>query len=136
MNLLRLTCLLTWAALALAGCSSGRYPVTGMVTYDDGSPVTAGTLIAETTTNGKVVAVQANIESDGTFRCGGAAPGDGALPGSYRALITAPTISDAEQALGKRPALEGKYARYETSGITFDVKPGKNEISIKVSRPR
>src|SRR5262245_51767809 len=38
--------------MALAsGCGSGRYPVTGRVTYEDGSPVEAGTVVAEATVN-------------------------------------------------------------------------------------
>lgn len=120
----------------LGGCNSGRYPVTGRVTYDDGSPVTGGTVIAETNIDGKVVALQGNIESDGSFRMGGAAPGDGAQPGSYRVLITSPTLSDAEKAQGKRPALGGKYASFDSSGITLEVKPGKNDLAIKVARPQ
>ena len=131
---LRLIMLLVLAAAT--GCSSGRYPVVGAVTFDDGTPVTAGTVIGEATVDGKKVAVQGNIESDGSFRWGGATPGDGALPGQYRVLITAPTLSDLEMSQGKRPALDNKYARYETSGVTFEVKPGKNELSIKVAKPQ
>jgi hypothetical protein len=131
-----------WFALLLplitlfAGCGSGRYPVTGRITYEDGSPVPAGTVIAEATIEGKLVGVQANIEKDGSFRWGGANPGDGALPGQYRVLITSPTLSDAEKALGNQPLLDGKYGRYESSEITFEVKAGKNELPITVSRPK
>jgi hypothetical protein len=32
--------------------------------------------------------------------------------------------------------VDGKYTRYETSGITFEVTEGKNELNIKVSRPK
>jgi hypothetical protein len=128
--------LVTLAVLAAAGCNSGRHQVTGTVTYEDGAPVTAGTLVAEATIDGKVVAVQANIESDGSFRWGGGSPGDGALPGSYRVLITPPTLSDLEMSQGKRPAIDGKYGRFETSGLAFDVKAGTNEFPIKVTRPQ
>ena len=132
----RKSLLLLIGLAAAAGCNSGRHPVSGRVTYDDGSPVIAGTVIGEAIIDGKTVAVQGNIESDGSFRWGGAAPNDGALPGDYRVLITAPTLSDFELSQGKRPALDGKYARYETSGITFQVKAGKNELPITVARPK
>jgi hypothetical protein len=123
--------------LALAcGCNSGRQTVTGKVLYDDGTPVTAGTVIAEATIDGKIVGIQGNIESDGTYRMGGASPGDGALPGTYRVMIVAPALSDFEKGQGKKPALGGKYANFESSGITLDVKPGKNELPIKVERPK
>src|SRR5262249_49117169 len=61
-----------------SGWGSGRYPVTGRVTYEDGTPVEGGTVIAEATVNGKPVGVQANIENDGSFRLGGNTAGDGA----------------------------------------------------------
>ena len=130
--------LLILGSLALAcGCNSGRQTVTGKVTYNDGDPVTAGTVIAEATIDGKIVAIQGNIESDGTFRMGGASPGDGALPGSYKVLITPPSLSDFEKGQGKRPALGGKYGSFESSGLTLDVKPGqKNDLQVKVVRPK
>jgi len=129
--------ILPFALLAFAcGCNAGRQTVTGKVTYDDGAPVTAGTVVAEATIDGKLVAVQANIESDGTFRMGGASPSDGALPGTYKVLITPPSLSDFEKGQGKRPALDGKYGSFDSSGIVLDVKPGKNELAIKVERPK
>lgn len=120
----------------LGGCNSSRQQVVGKVTYDDGTPLAAGTVIAEATIDGKVVSVQSNIESDGTFRLGGGAPGDGALPGNYRVLIKTPTLSDFELGQGKRPELDGKYGNFESSGIALEVKPGKNELPIKVARPK
>lgn len=136
MHPLRLILIVGLLALA-CGCNSGRQSVTGKITYDDGQPVTAGTVIAEATIDGKIVSVQSNIESDGSFRLGGGSPGDGALPGSYRVLITTPTLSDFDKAQGKRPALDGKYGSFESSGITLDVKPGqKNDLEIKVARPK
>lgn len=122
--------------LLLAGCNSGRYPVSGQILYEDGAPVTAGTIIAEATIDGKIVGLQGNVESDGKFTLGGASPGDGALPGQYQVLVTTPTISDAEKAQGKKPLLDGKYSRFQSSGLTLEVKPGKNQFPIKVARPR
>jgi hypothetical protein len=122
--------------LALApGCSSGRYPVTGKVTYADGTPVEAGTVIAETTVDGKPVAVQAKIEKDGTFRWGTERAGDGAVPGKYRILVMPVALSDAELAAGKLPAVDRKFTTFETSGITFEVKEGPNELPITVTKP-
>jgi len=122
--------------LALAsGCGSGRYPVTGRVIYEDGTPVEAGTVIGEATVGGKPVGVQGNIAKDGTFSWGGDTTGDGALPGNYRALVMPRALGDSELAEGKVPAVDRKYSKYETSGITFEVKPGKNELNITVTRP-
>src|SRR5262249_12099224 len=123
--------------LALAsGCGSGRYPVTGRVTYEDGTPVEGGTVIGAATVDGRPVGVQGNIEKDGTFRWGSDRPGDGAPPGNYRVLVMPVALGDSELAAGKVPAVDGKFTKYETSGITFDVKPGKNTLPITVTRPK
>jgi hypothetical protein len=107
------------------------------VTYEeDGSPVEGGTVIGEATVDGKPVGVQGNIARDGTFSLGGERPGDGALPGNYRVLVTPPALGDSELSAGKVPAVDGKYTRYESSGITVEVKPGKNELPITVTRPK
>ena len=56
---------------------------------------------------------------------------------TYKVLITSPTLSDFELGQGKRPAIDGKYSRFESSGLTFEVKKqGKNELPIKVNRPQ
>src|SRR5262245_12710596 len=122
--------------LSAAGCGSGRYPVTGRVTYEDGAPVEAGTVIGEATVNGKAVGVQGNIEKDGTFSWGTDRAGDGAPAGQYRVIVMPVALGDSELGEGKQPAVDGKYTRYDTSGITFEVKPGKNELNITVSRPK
>jgi hypothetical protein len=119
-----------------SGCGSGRCKVTGRVTYDDGSPVEAGTVIGEATVNGKPVGVQGNIARDGTFSLGSSRPGDGALPGNYRVLVMPVALGDSELAAGKRPAFGGKYTKFETSGITFEVKPEANVLNITVERPK
>jgi hypothetical protein len=119
-----------------SGCGAGRYPVTGRVTYEDGSPVEAGTVIGEATVNGKVVGVQGNIEKDGMFAWGADRAGDGAFPGLYKVIVMPVALGDSELAEGKQPAVDGKYTKYNSSGITFEVKPGKNDLRITVTRPK
>jgi hypothetical protein len=123
--------------LALAsGCGSGRATVTGRVTYEDGTPVEAGTVIGEAVVDGKPTGVQGNIARDGTFSWGSARPGEGALPGNYRVVVMPRALGDSELAEGKVPDVDSKFTKYETSGITFEVKPGKNDLAITVTRPR
>jgi hypothetical protein len=123
-------------AVLAAGCGSGRYPVTGRVTYEDGTPVEAGTVIGEATVDGKPVGVQGNIEADGTFSWGTERAGDGAALGHYRVIVMPVALGDSELSEGKQPAVDGKFTRFHSSGITFDVKPGKNELNITVTRPK
>jgi hypothetical protein len=122
--------------IALPGCGSGRASVTGKVTYEDGAPVEAGSVIGESTVDGKLVAVQGTIHKDGSFSWGGDREGDGALPGTYKVIVVPVSLSEYQLSQGQTPAVEGKYTKYETSGLSFEVKPGHNEFNVTVSRPK
>lgn len=127
--------LIAAVVVALTGCS-GRYPVSGRVTYEDGSPLESGTVIGEATVDGKTVATQGAVRSDGSFDWGGDVPGDGAVPGEYRVLVMPPQLGDAEMAEGKQPAVDGKFTKYSSSGLTFTVKPQSNTFNITITRPK
>jgi hypothetical protein len=129
-------CGLAALLVSVTGCGSGRVSVSGKVTYDDGTPVESGSVIGEATVNGKVVAVQGTIKTDGTFSWGGDREGDGAVPGNYKVIVVPVSLSEYQQSQGMTPAVDGKYTRYETSGLSYDVKPGGNEFNITVSRPK
>ena len=119
-----------------SGCGTGRYPVNGLVHYSDGAPVESGTVIAEASIDGKLVGVQANIEKDGSFHLGGITAEDGALPGNYRVAVMPVTLGDSELAAGKTPSVDGKFSRFETSGIQMEVKPETNKLDFVVSKPK
>lgn len=125
-----LTCL-----FGVIGCGSGRYPVNGRVTYPDGSPLTEGNVIGQRGEGVTSVTVQGRVHSDGSFSWGTERPGDGALPGKYRVMVVTRGLGDSERAQGMQPAVDSKYENPETSGIEFEVKPGKNRLDVKVTRP-
>jgi hypothetical protein len=106
------------------------------VTYEDGTPVQEGTVIGEATVEGKAIGVQGPIAKNGSFSWGSARRGDGALPGSYRVVVMPRALGEGQRARGMVPAVASRYTRYETSGITFEVKPGRNQLNITVSRPK
>jgi hypothetical protein len=132
--------LATLTALALlvgvAGCGSGRYPVTGRVLYQDGSPVTEGVVIGEAAEGDRKVMAQGAVQPDGSFRWGTGRPGDGAWPGKYRVVVVARALGEAESARGMLPAVDPKFSNPRTSGIAFDVNETHNEFNITVTRPR
>ncbi len=133
----RLTLLATLAFLAgVPGCGGGRYPVHGRVVYEDGSPVTEGMVIGEKAEGDRRVKAQGSLKSDGTFSWGTLSPGDGAEPGKYRVVVVARAVGEKEASQGVRPAVDRKFSNPQTSGIDFEVKPGRNELNIKVTRPR
>ncbi len=124
------------ALVAAAGCGSGRYSVSGRVTYEDGTPVTEGNVIGQMGEGAESVTVQGTIDSDGRFSWGTERPGDGAKPGKYVVAVIPRGLGDAEIAQGKLPAVDAKYANPKTSSIEFEVKPGSNELNIKVPKPK
>ena len=132
--------LLAAAALAVlvgaAGCGSGRYPVHGRVTYEDGGPVTEGNVVGQMGEGTASTSVQGDVKADGTFSWGTERPSDGAKPGKYRVAVIPRGLGDAELAQGMVPAVEGKFTNPQTSGIEFEVTTGKNELNIKVPRPK
>lgn len=123
------------AVIALVGCS-GRYPVSGRVTYDDGSPLQEGTVIGEAVVDGKPVSVQGAVRSDGSFEWGSDVPGDGAVPGEYKVIVQPRALGDAEMGEGKVPDVDGKFTRYDSSGLKYTVKPERNTFNITVTRPQ
>jgi hypothetical protein len=133
----RLAALAALAVLAvLAGCGGGRYPVNGRVVYEDGSPLTEGMVVGETTEGGTRAMAQGSVRGDGTFSWGTLKPGDGARPGKYRVVVLARALGEAETAQGMLPAVDPKFEKPETSGIDFEVKPGRNELNITVTKPK
>jgi hypothetical protein len=132
LNLLSISLVL----VALVGCGSGRFPVTGIVKYADGTPCPGGTVIAEgNTADGKLVSLQGNIEPDGKFTLGSLNPGEGGLPGSYKVMVMPIALSDFELGQGKKPDVSGKFGKFETSGLTFEVKDGPTNVELVVTKP-
>jgi hypothetical protein len=125
------------AALALlAGCGGGRYPVHGRVVYEDGSPLTEGTVVGEMVEGETRVMAQGSVKSDGTFSWGTQRPGDGALPGKYRVVVLPRAVGEREASQGLLPAVDPKFSNPRTSGIDFEVQAGKNELNVTVTKLR
>jgi hypothetical protein len=125
---------LVLAVLVAGGCGPAHYPVTGRVVYEDGTPLPEGSVVGETTVDGKKVMAQGDVRPDGTFTWGTGKPGDGARPGTYRVIVVPRALGDAELAKGELPAVDPKFSNPDTSGIEFEVKEGKNELYITVKR--
>jgi hypothetical protein len=124
------------ALALLAGCGDGRYPVHGRVTYKDGSPLTEGSVVGEMDKGETRVMARGNVKSDGTFSWGTQRPDDGAEPGKYRVVVLPRAVSEYEASQGKLPDVDRKFSNPQTSGIDFEVKPGKNELNITVTKPQ
>jgi hypothetical protein len=123
--------------LLLAGCGGTKYqPVTGQLVFPDGSPVTeleGGQVVFEAQGEGGTpVSASGALDSKGRFTLGTESVSDGATAGMNKVAITPPA------ATGDVPppaVIHPKYERFETSGLQYEVKPGKNDFKIKVEKP-
>lgn len=139
MSLARLSA--AWCAVALSavltGCGGSNNEATlqGVVTLD-GAPVPSGS-ISFVPSGGGTQAYAMSDESGNYEAYTGREAG--LKPGQYRVTVVArerPTTNHTETGA---PAPAGAsitprwYASPETSGLTFDVKPGSNEINLDLN---
>jgi hypothetical protein len=124
-------------ALTLAGCSGQESLATvdGIVRLD-GRPLTTGT-VRFVPPAGRVATGE--IQSDGSFRLGTYGQSDGALLGMHKVAIIAyqtggdgrPAYESGAQA--NKPLVPQRYMAPGTSGLTFEVKPGKNQANLELT---
>lgn len=125
------------AALCLVAAGCGRritlVPAEGRVTLD-GKPVQFGAVMVQPAAG---PAAQGKINGDGTFRLGTFKPDDGAIPGT--ATVRVMCRKDVTQPGGEKaygPSLiPDRYTRFDTSGLTVEIKAGMKPLEISLSRP-
>ena len=132
-----------WAAVLAVGCLRGGglgcggdhsiQPVRGHVQSRDGRRATFGMVELTAEQGGQVAS--GIIEQDGSFRLTTVRDGDGAVAGRHRAIVVQVVntehipLEQHHHVLDVHP----RHARYETSGLTFTIEPGKqNDLEIVV----
>ena len=132
----RTACLVIAIVISMAsvGCGKRNSTVTGKVVYGkDGFPMTAGTVMFVSVEGQRLA--RGDIHSDGTFTLG-SAQNEGILPGKYGVCIVPPdTSSQRENGIIGPPVMDSRFLNTQTSELQFDVQPGKNDITVKVSKP-
>jgi len=117
--------------LVLAGCGDPR--VTGTVKYQDGTPLTVGTVVLQ---NDKSQGI-GELQKDGSFELFQFKKGDGLKPGVYRGYITqAVEIADINSPTVH--LIPEKYSDIDVSGIVYDsnVNRGRLDIVIEALPPK
>ncbi len=120
--------------IAALGCSGKSTPETstvqGKVTYQ-GNPVTQGVILL--TPEGSGQAATGEIQTDGSFQLTTFKKNDGARPGKYRVAVqpfpATGGIPGMEFPEGK-PPIPAKYLDANTSGLTAEIKSGKNTLDF------
>jgi hypothetical protein len=130
--------LLAGTVFALAGCDSGLkvYPVQGTVVNKGKGHVKdlAGYNVQFQSVANPVEMPAGLVGEDGTFtlytRVGGKAVA-GVKPGTYRACLLPPVLEGG----GVPPlVIPRRYTQLETANLQYEIKPGKNQITIEVER--
>jgi hypothetical protein len=121
---------------ALVGCGGGLHPVRGQVTLDDGTPLTKGLVVFESTEGEPPLTARGDVQADGSYELSTHKPGDGVPPGKYRVLVSPRDHDNIDGLEGPRrpPAFDKRYADFSTSGLEFEVKAGANEFPIRLMR--
>ena len=125
-------CGIALIVLFLATGCSNNLKVTGKVTFPDGSPLTVGKVVFET----ESFVASGPLQSDGTYTLGSVKENDGVPPGSYRVSISGAMVAGEAKNVTMKSAggisstvpmsmyssaVDTKFSRGETSGITCDV---------------
>ena len=129
---------------AFVGCGNGSvptYPVSGSVKYQDGKPLSGGTVSFRSLDNPTHLTARGEIEEDGTFALSTFEEGDGAVVGRQQVIVTPPFAHPPRgggwEAPPPTPKVNRRFTSYETSGLEFDVtnNASQNRFEIVVTQP-
>ncbi len=112
------------SVFVLTGC--GDPSVTGTVKYQDGTPLTTGTVILQ---NEKSQGL-GELQKDGSFDLYQFKPGDGLKRGVYKGYITGAVAIDDNNATTF--FLPEKYGDINQAGITYDSEKDKGKLDIVI----
>ena len=122
------------ATLFLAGCGD-THPVSGKITYADGTPMPGGGQITFNPTDPATkVSARGIIQPDGTFKMGTHADTDGVPLGTYKVSIQPTPPKNPNRPPPDWPPLQKKYMNQDRSELQFTVKAGRNEYKVVVEK--
>lgn len=120
--------------LCLVGCSGPVGPTSGVVQFNDGSPVQSGSV--ELRRRGDRARFSSRISKDGTFRPMSESGIAGVPPGTYEAVVVQIVLTEdlASEDHTHGKTVSRRYADYYTSGLRVEVTEGQTDpIALKVT---
>lgn len=127
------TCLAT--IIGCGGDGLTTYTTTGSVVFEDGTPLTGGSVIFQSQEH--PLSARGMIGEDGTFELGTYETGDGAVAGKHAVAILPPKAQVDTDEKVFIPAIDVKYQDARRSQIFREVTAdGENEFEITVTPPQ
>jgi hypothetical protein len=118
--------------LLQTGCGN-NVGLGGKVAFEDGQPLTAGTVCFETST----YLARGTIRENGTYTVGSVTPTDGIPPGNYNVYISNAVkyvgINEKTNEEIWEPFIDKKFTSADTSGLTIDVSASTKKFDIVVT---
>lgn len=112
----------------LAGCSN-NIKFGGKVTYEDGTPLTIGTVVFSTPT----YQADGEIQPDGSYRLGSLHPKDGLPPGQYQVFVIGAVEYQGEKEI---PLVSGELTSRKMTPLVCEVsKKGPATFDFQVKKP-
>lgn len=122
------------AILLFPGCNRETpvYPVAGKVVFADGTPVMFGDI--EFQAIDQPINARGKIQRDGSFVVGTRSGEDGAIAGKHKVVIIQIVTNhfNLDVVHDHGHMVHPRYARYETTDLTVEVKPESNELELVV----
>jgi hypothetical protein len=118
--------------LSFAGCGGGLQQVHGKVTLPNGKTAANSQVVFEGPIGGKTISARGDVQADGSYQLSTSQPGDGVPVGKYRVQVNPPPLVDAEAKIAA--PFNPKFSDFNASGLEFEVKPGKNEFPIQLTK--
>ena len=138
--MVRLLIIASLSCLTVGCADDGRlptYPVTGTVQFEDGSPLSGGSIICISDGKaGPTLSARGQISEDGTFVLGTYEQEDGAIAGIHTVAIDPPLPANYDADAGPAPrVIHLRFTDHDTSGLEFSVtSTGPNEVVLIVSK--
>lgn len=119
--------LLTITIFAVAGCGGPIGPTAGVVKFDDGTPVTSGSIEFRSLTDKQRYA--SRIAPDGSFHPTNRNGTMGLPAGSYEIVVVQIVLTEdlAKEKHTHGNTVPRRYADYYTTGLKTDISPGQLE---------
>lgn len=123
------------ATLLLGGCG-GKSGVEGHVRFEDGTPLTVGSVVFES----GGYSASGRLDSAGKYVLSSAGKNDGIKPGEYKVYIVGAVdnnskpMTEKDPILAAIPLIDGKFRSPEKSGLSCSV-TGKTTFNITVTPP-